>query len=252
MSPRRWSLDLLIQGYPGTTRCHGALGWSTVAMLRSADEVVLVDTGGYMQRDLLTARLAEHGVQRDQVTAVLLTHCHSDHMLNWPLFPRARVFVSGAELDWALAQPIGFWFIPEFHVAELADRGGVERVTDGDEIFAGVRVLATPGHTPGHVAYVAATGSGPVVFSGDAAKNLAELATGAVDMTLDAAASARSAARLRSLAADDDATRVVCGHDRVLSVVDNAVVARTSLRAAVVATFTADPAADTVFDLTPP
>jgi hypothetical protein len=38
----------------------------------------------------------------------------------------------------------------------------------------------------------------------------------------------------------------------VLSVVDNAVVPRTSLRAAVVATFTADPTTETVFDLTPP
>jgi len=30
-----YAIDILVQGYPGKTVCHGGLGWSTIALLRS-------------------------------------------------------------------------------------------------------------------------------------------------------------------------------------------------------------------------
>ena len=29
-----YAIDVLIQGYPGKSLCHGGLGWSTIALLR--------------------------------------------------------------------------------------------------------------------------------------------------------------------------------------------------------------------------
>lgn len=38
-----YQVDVLIQGYPGRAVCHGGLGWSTIALLRGAGHVVLIE-----------------------------------------------------------------------------------------------------------------------------------------------------------------------------------------------------------------
>ena len=38
-----YRLDILVQGFPGKAICHGGLGWSTIALLRSADRKILID-----------------------------------------------------------------------------------------------------------------------------------------------------------------------------------------------------------------
>jgi hypothetical protein len=68
-----YELDILFQGFPGRSTCHGGLGWSTVALLRGHGETVLVDTGGYGYRAPLLAQLEERGIRRPDVTAVVLT-----------------------------------------------------------------------------------------------------------------------------------------------------------------------------------
>ena len=34
MKPEDYQLDILVQGYPGKSVCHGGLGWSTIVLLR--------------------------------------------------------------------------------------------------------------------------------------------------------------------------------------------------------------------------
>jgi N-acyl homoserine lactone hydrolase len=228
-----YELNLLIQGFPGRSTCHGGLGWSTVALLRGHGETVLVDTGGYGYRVPLLAALTEHGVAPAEVTAVVLTHCHWDHACNFPLFPNARVIVPRHELEWAAAQPIGTWELPEFHVEKLAQGPNVLRIDDGDEPLPGVRAIATPGHTPGHFAYHVDGTNGPLLFSGDAVKNELELTTGDADMTLDAAVSRRSIEKVRELLRADPSLVLVPGHDRLISLRDGEVVAHSQLRAAI-------------------
>jgi N-acyl homoserine lactone hydrolase len=228
-----YELTLLIQGFPGRSTSHGGLGWSTVALLRGHGETVLVDTGGYGYRVPLLAALKEHGVAPAEVTAVALTHCHWDHACNFPLFPNARVIVPRHELEWAAAQPIGTWELPEFHVEKLAQGHNVLRIDDGDEPLPGVRAIATPGHTPGHFAYHVDGTDGPLLFSGDAVKNQLELMTGDADMTLDAAVSRRSIEKVREMLRADPSLVLVPGHDRMISLRDGEVVAHSKLRAAI-------------------
>ena len=205
--------QLLLTGYPGRTDGRGGLGWGTVALLRSADRVVLVDTGGPNSQPPLLAALARHGVEPEQVTDVLLTHCHWDHISNITLFPDARLVVPGAELDWARRQPPGTWQLADLHVEWLTRQvARLVEVADGDEPVPGIVAVATPGHTPGHVAYHLG-GSAGQLYAGDAVKNRAELVTGTVDMTLDETASRDSIARLHVLLAAHPDLRLVPGHD---------------------------------------
>ena len=246
-----YSLDVLVQGYPGKTTHHGGLGWATVALLRGRGETILVDTGSYGYRDLLVDRLREHGIQREDVTAILVTHLHWDHVVNYPFFPRAKIFIPEADLDWALDQPIGTWALPEFHVEKLGHDRRALKVQDGDEVLPGIRAVGTPGHTPGHIAYVVRGEKGGLIFAGDAVKNQAELMTEQVDMTLDLEKSKISVRRVRDITAANPENTLVCGHDRLLGLADGKLVYKGKLEGAMLARFTPDFEQQARIDLVP-
>ena len=244
-----YTLDVLIQGFPGKTVYHGGLGWSTVSLLRGYNEIVLVDTGSYPYRAPLLAQLNRLGLGCEDVTSVVLTHCHWDHICNYPLFPKAKIFVPGDDLAWALDQPIGSLHIPEFYVDQLESDRRVVRIGGGDEFLPELRAVATPGHTPGHLGYVARGEQADLIFTGDAVKNQAELITGNVDMTLDLVASRASVGRLRAMAGEDPANVIVCGHDRLLGLDGGRALHLANLRAAVSARLSSDFEEETVINL---
>ncbi len=53
MSENAYDIDIVIQGFPGKSVCHGGLGWSSVVLLRGHGRVALVDTGSFGMRRLL-------------------------------------------------------------------------------------------------------------------------------------------------------------------------------------------------------
>lgn len=210
----------LVTGFPAKSASHGSFGWSSVWMLRSAERIVVMDTGGPAYVPVLHEQLAAHGLVLGDVTDLVLTHAHWDHCANFTLFDQARVWIGQTELEWASAQLPGTHFLSELHVAELVarrgrDDGSLVTVADEDEIIPGIHALHVPGHTPGHLALRVTTESGPLLFAGDSVKNIRELATGIADSTLDAAVSTRSIDRLHDLMRSDDAL-LVPGHDAPL------------------------------------
>jgi N-acyl homoserine lactone hydrolase len=208
-----FAIDILVQGFPGKTVCHGGLGWSTVALLRGRSRVILIDAGNFGMRRLLVERLAEHGLKAADVTDVILTHAHYDHSINWPMFPAARVASGRQELDWAVAQPLGHVTVPEFTIRELAVSPQLLSVDAGQEVMPGLIAYAAPGHTPGHLIYVLQGTERDVIFSGDAAKNRAELLSRDADMTMNAADSRRTIERIWELWRERAGSIVVPGHD---------------------------------------
>ena len=208
-----YRIDILVQGYPGKAVCHGGLGWSTIALLRGHGRVALVDVGSFGQRDLIVKGLAVHGLQPRDVTDVLLTHSHWDHSVNWVMFPNARVVIGGGELSWAAKEPWGTTPVPELYVRELDGSAQVARVAPGDEVLPGIACHHAPGHTPGHLIFVLAGDSGDVIFTGDAAKNRAEMLSREADMTYDAAISRRSMENIWTLWRCKPGTVLVPGHD---------------------------------------
>lgn len=69
----------LFSGFPAASD-RGFLGWSSCVLLRGRAPM-LFDTAGYPERAVLLGRLAEHGVDPEQVGAVFLSHFHFDHAI---------------------------------------------------------------------------------------------------------------------------------------------------------------------------
>lgn len=245
-----WTVDIVVQGYPGKTVCHGGLGWSTVALLRGHGRVALVDTGGFNMRPILPERLAEHGLAPADVTDVLLTHCHYDHAVNYPMFGNARIVIGATEIDWAVGVEPGFTPVPELYAEDLRRRTDLVRVEDGAEALPGITAHLAPGHTPGCLVFRVAGPERDILFTGDAAKNRAELISRSTDMTYDAAVSRASIERIWAMWRERAGTLVVAGHDLPMRLDGDAVVYIGEREAAVRAWFDDDLERTTLFRLT--
>jgi N-acyl homoserine lactone hydrolase len=209
----RYNLDILVQGYPGKSVCHGSLGWSTIALLRGEGRVALVDVGSFGQRKMLQEQLKAHGLAARDVTDVILTHAHHDHAINWVMFPKARVHIGDGELEWSLGEPWGTTPVPELYVRELAASKQVARVAPGHQVLPGMMALHAPGHTPGHLIYVIEGAERDIIFTGDAAKNRAELLTREADMTYDPAVTRASIELMWRLWKKKPGSVLLPGHD---------------------------------------
>lgn len=208
-----WSIDIIVQGYPGKSVCHGGLGWSTIALLRGHGKAVLIDVGSFGQRQPIQDRLKMHDLSPGDVTDVLLTHSHWDHSVNWVMFPAARVAIGADELDWSLQQPWGTTPVPELYVRELANSAQTRRIRAGEAILPAISAHDTPGHTPGHLIYMLEGRDVDVIFTGDAAKNRAELLSRSADMTYDSAVSRHSIDSIWALWNRKPGSILVPGHD---------------------------------------
>lgn len=208
-----YSVDILVQGYPGKTVCHGQLGWSTIVLLRGHGRVALIDVGSFSIRRALVGHLADHGLTPGDVTDILLTHAHWDHSVNWTMFSHATVAIGRDELAWAVQQPWGLTSVPELYMRELDAWPTLRRLREGDAALPGIIAYDAPGHTPGCLIYVLRGREHDVIFTGDAAKNRAELLSGTTDMTIDPALSAASLALIWRLWRERPDTVVIPGHD---------------------------------------
>jgi len=213
LSEGGYEIEIAVQGYPGKAVCHGGLGWSTIALLRGHGRVALIDTGSFGQRQLILDRLAANGLAPIDVTDVLLTHSHWDHSVNWVMFPKAKIYLSGHELAWAVKEPWGVTPVPELYVRELEGSPQTVRIDAGGETIPHISVHSAPGHTPGHVFFLLSGPSRDVIFTGDAAKNRAELISRTADMTYDQEVSRRSIDAIWELWRRRSGTVLIPGHD---------------------------------------
>lgn len=127
-------------------------------------------TEGVMSGDKpLLPQLAAAGYTPGEVTYFAMSHYHSDHTANANAFARATWIVQKAERDWMFADKPQGIIQPASYSALRTARTRVLDNEDLDVFGDGtVRVLSTPGHTPGHQSlFVRLAKYGPVVLSGD-------------------------------------------------------------------------------------
>jgi glyoxylase-like metal-dependent hydrolase (beta-lactamase superfamily II) len=159
-----------------------------VTLLRSGDRTVLFDCGAgptfQASAGRLWSALETEGLAPDDISDVIFTHGHPDHLwgvlddFDELLFRNATYHMGGDELDY-WSDPDTVTTIGEARASFAAGAtrrldaisDNLSRFGDGDEVLPGVTALSTPGHTPGHMSFVVAAGADSAMVIGDAIGN---------------------------------------------------------------------------------
>ena len=159
-----------------------------LTLVRRGSDVILFDVGAGTEfqptAGMLPDALDALGLSVEDVTHLVLTHGHPDHLWGLlddfgdPLLPNAQILMGQAEFD--------YWMDPNtvdtIGTARQAFAVGAQRrleavadqiafFADGAEILPGIAARATLGHTPGHMAFELRDGSDSVMIVGDALGN---------------------------------------------------------------------------------
>lgn len=161
-----------------------------VPFLKSGDRLIMFDVGSgpnFMPTaGKLLDNMAEAGFDPADVTDVVFTHCHPDHL--WGLIDDFdEVMFSNASFhmgrtEWEFwRDPATVDAMPEARktfavgaqnrLVHLEDR--INLFEPGAEVVSGVEAVDTAGHTPGHMAFLLHGGSEPVLVAGDALTHFA-------------------------------------------------------------------------------
>jgi N-acyl homoserine lactone hydrolase len=117
----------------------------------------------------LTAQLAEVGYKPADITYLVLSHFHWDHIGNSNLFAGATWLVTKSERDVMFSDPPSSRTEPANYSA-LRNSKTILITKDEYDVFGDGTVIikAAPGHSPGHqVLFLKLAKTGPVVLSGD-------------------------------------------------------------------------------------
>jgi len=158
-----------------------------VTLARIGDRLVIFDVGAGANFMPTAGKLADGlsaaGIDPADVTDVVFTHAHPDHL--WGLtddfdelvFANAEYRIGRTEWDfWSAPDTLSkvppdrqtFVIGAQNRFAAIEDR--VIFIDDGQEVLPGIEAVATPGHTPGHLSFMI-QGAEPVLVVGDAISN---------------------------------------------------------------------------------
>jgi glyoxylase-like metal-dependent hydrolase (beta-lactamase superfamily II) len=167
------------------------LGFVNAYVLVRGKEAAVVDTGTAGNGSKIADVVRTAGMSWDAVRHVILTHHHPDHI------------GSVAEVLGAAAKATAYAGAAD--IPQIKSPRPIKAVGDNDEVF-GLRVIATPGHTPGHVCVYDPAGS--LLILGDAMNNIDKLSGPNPQYTADMAQAHQSVKKLAKLKFD----RAVFGH----------------------------------------
>lgn len=134
-------------------------------LIRAPQGVFLVDTGF---GEKLFQNMASLGIEPEDVTCLLLTHSHGDHIGGMvrdgkATLPNARVYVSVKEEEWSQSLRNNL----------AAYDGRVEKFepvplgTEATHLVDGITAIAAYGHTPGHTIYLLESRGANLLIWGD-------------------------------------------------------------------------------------
>jgi len=171
--------------------------------------------------DYCVHQIRKLGIEPEEISHVIFSHLHLDHAGGTGAFPRATYFVQRAEMHYAYTpdffqksayirkdfdKPDLDWYLLDGAAEDLYDLFG-----DGS-----IRILFTPGHTPGHQSLlVHLKGWGPTLLTGDSVYTEEildeDVLPGLVYSPPDAV---KSIKRIRNLRRDHG-VRIITGHDPI-------------------------------------
>ena len=213
-------LELATFTFPDDEPNAGEEGVVVAFIIRHPSGDFLFDTGiGFGSQEMadryhprsrrLADVLPEAGITLNQLTAVANCHLHVDHAGQNAAVKGIPIHIQRREWDIA--------HTTDHTILQWIDYEGADyRMQDGDyELAPGIRVIATPGHTPGHQSVVVDQPEGPVILAGQAVYSVGEWVGDpggreGRSRAPDQAAYDQSVERLRSF----NSIRVHFAHDR--------------------------------------
>jgi glyoxylase-like metal-dependent hydrolase (beta-lactamase superfamily II) len=168
------------------------LGFVNAYVLVRGKQAAVVDTGTPNNAPKIADVVRTAGFGWDAVHHVILTHYHPDHIGSMgeilEAAPKATAYAGAADIP------------------QIKSPRPIKAVADNDEVF-GLRMIATPGHTPGHVCVFDPAGS--LLILGDAMNNIESKLSGPnPKYTADMAEAHQSVKKLAKLKFE----RAVFGH----------------------------------------
>ncbi|MDN5786768.1 MBL fold metallo-hydrolase [Pseudorhodobacter sp.] len=156
-----------------------------VTLFRTGDRNVLFDVGSGPDFMPTAGKLAEAltaaSLTPEDITDVIFTHAHPDHLwglldeFDEPVFANAQHYMGQVEFDyWSDPATLGsigdaratFAVGAARRLATIAEQ--MHMLNDGDEPLPGITTRLTPGHTPGHMSFIL---DGKALVTGDAISN---------------------------------------------------------------------------------
>ena len=165
----------LAKQYTSTGKVPSAV---MVYIVKTGAEVTLIDAGYGNASSLMPSAFDELGIAPEDITTVLVTHMHGDHIggllrEGQKTFPKAQLLIGRVEHDFWLDEKSLSTFPDRKANFDLARRI-VETYGDNlklfdfeDAVVPGIRALDARGHTPGHTAFLLESGNEKLLFWGD-------------------------------------------------------------------------------------
>ena len=201
-------IKMLFCGFPGRA-ARGHLGWSSVILI-DIDEKILVDTGDWGCRHELVNRLEGLNLRPDDISKVILTHIHQDHVANLSLFKKANVVVSKKAIEYASKYDSDYFIAPYIgdYLKSINER--LILVDGTAKIHKMVQIIETSGHTPDSISCIVNFRKSRAIIVGDAIKNAYEYISEMADETQDNEASKQTIRKIKKMAE----VVIIPGHDR--------------------------------------
>lgn len=163
---------------------------------------------GFGAEHTVLGALALHGLTAADISHVILSHSHIDHVGGLGCFPGAEIILSAVEH--ALPKPLYFGMARPMNWPEAA----YTLITKPTDVCGGLRLYPTPGHTAGHLSALVRLPGQATVLAIDAINRHSEPAEGYPDAA-DPGLAARSGRMLHRLARRYDAV-LIPGHEPIL------------------------------------
>jgi N-acyl homoserine lactone hydrolase len=172
--PARMVIDLGRMTY---LRNYGMARWLPCPffVIKGGEKIIMVDTSAPAAvmaklrteavEDVMSFEegLATVDLKPEDISCVVLTHLMYDHCANGSKLPNAKFYVQAEELAYARnPHPL---FAGAYHT-ELFEKLRFEIIQGDSELVPGIKLIHTPGHSPGCQSVVISTSSGKIVITG--------------------------------------------------------------------------------------